>query len=67
MLAYIVRRILAMIPMLLVISFISFVIIQLPPGDFLNTLQAAQGTAAAACPMKPPICCEHDMAWTNPS
>ena len=43
MLTYIVRRILAMIPMLLVISFISFVIIQLPPGDFLNTLQAAQG------------------------
>ena len=45
MLAYIVRRILAMIPMLIIISFISFVIIQLPPGDFLNTLQAAQGSS----------------------
>jgi peptide/nickel transport system permease protein len=45
MLTYIVRRILAMIPMLLVISFVSFVIIQLPPGDFLNTLQAVQGTS----------------------
>ncbi|MBI5957573.1 MAG: ABC transporter permease [Chloroflexi bacterium] len=45
MLAYITRRILAMIPMLLAISFISFVIIQLPPGDYLNTLQANQGSS----------------------
>ena len=45
MLAYIARRVLAMIPMLVIISFISFVIIQLPPGDFLNTLQAVQGTS----------------------
>jgi peptide/nickel transport system permease protein len=45
MLAFITRRVLAMIPMLILISFISFVIIQLPPGDFLNTLQAAQGTS----------------------
>jgi peptide/nickel transport system permease protein len=34
-----------MVPMLLVISFISFVIIQLPPGDFLNTMQAVQGAS----------------------
>ncbi len=45
MLAYIIRRILAMIPMLIAISFISFVIIQLPPGDYLNTLQAVQGAS----------------------
>ncbi len=45
MVAYIVRRILAMIPMLLVISFISFLIIQLPPGDFFTTLQAVQGSS----------------------
>ena len=45
MLTYVVRRVLAMIPMLFVISFISFTIIQLPPGDFLNTLQAAQGSS----------------------
>lgn len=45
MLAYITRRILAMIPMLIAISFISFVIIQLPPGDYLNTLQAVQGSS----------------------
>lgn len=45
MLAYVIRRILAMIPMLLVISFISFVIIQLPPGDYFTTLQAVQGAS----------------------
>jgi len=45
MLNYIVRRFLTMIPMLVVISFISFVIIQLPPGDFLHTMQAVQGSS----------------------
>ena len=45
MLTYVLRRLLAMVPMLIVISFISFVIIQLPPGDFLTTLQAIQGTS----------------------
>jgi peptide/nickel transport system permease protein len=34
MTAYIIRRILIMIPTLIAISVISFVIIQLPPGDF---------------------------------
>ncbi len=36
MMAYIIRRILIMIPTLVAISVISFVIIQLPPGDFLT-------------------------------
>lgn len=40
MLAYIIRRILIMIPTLVAISIISFVIIQLPPGDFLTTYTA---------------------------
>ena len=35
--AYIFKRLLMMIPTLLVISFIVFVIIQLPPGDYLET------------------------------
>lgn len=34
---YIFRRLVMMIPTLLVISFIVFVIIQLPPGDYLET------------------------------
>ncbi len=40
MIAYIIRRLLAMIPILLLVSMITFVIIQLPPGDFFSTLQA---------------------------
>lgn len=37
MLAFIVRRILYMVPMLAVISVISFIVIQAPPGDFLTS------------------------------
>jgi len=37
MLSYVVHRLLIMIPTLLAISAISFVIMQLPPGDFLST------------------------------
>lgn len=41
MLAYLIRRFLVMIPTLLVISFLTFLIIELPPGDFLSN-QIAQ-------------------------
>jgi peptide/nickel transport system permease protein len=40
-LQYIVRRILLMIPTLLLISFVTFVVVQLPPGDYLNAYVAA--------------------------
>jgi len=40
MLQYILRRIAIMIPTLLIISIIVFVIIQLPPGDFLTSYVA---------------------------
>jgi peptide/nickel transport system permease protein len=46
MAAYIARRLLYMIPTLFLISVVSFVIIHLPPGDFLTTYAAglaAQG------------------------
>jgi peptide/nickel transport system permease protein len=46
MLAYFARRLLYMIPTLFAISLVSFLIIQLPPGDYLSTLVAnlaAQG------------------------
>lgn len=49
MLRYVIHRVLVMIPTLLAISVITFVIIQLPPGDFLSTMLAelqAQGEAA---------------------
>ena len=45
MLSYVVRRVLVMIPTLIAVSLIVFVIIQLPPGDYLESyiaeLQAA--------------------------
>jgi len=37
MFAFIVRRVLLMIPTLFAVSILSFVIIQLPPGDFLTS------------------------------
>lgn len=51
MLAFIVRRLLAMIPLLIIVSIITFFIIQLPPGDFFDTMQAEiaeQGSAQDA-------------------
>src|SRR5690242_4248639 len=50
MLTYTIRRILIMIPTLLVISFVTFSIIKLPPGDFLSNQIAelkSQGDSAA--------------------
>ena len=48
---YILRRILYMIPVLLGVSVLSFIIIQLPPGDYLTTkiaeLQLEQGSRAS--------------------
>ncbi|MDA0711114.1 MAG: ABC transporter permease [bacterium] len=40
MLTYIIRRLIRMIPTLFAISIMVFVIIQLPPGDFFDSLQA---------------------------
>lgn len=41
MLGYILRRFAIMIPTLIVISIITFIIIQLPPGDFLSSYAAS--------------------------
>jgi peptide/nickel transport system permease protein len=41
MFQYILRRFLLMIPTLFVISLVSFIVIQLPPGDFLTTYIAS--------------------------
>ena len=46
---YVIQRLLLLIPTVFVISVISFIIIQLPPGDYLTTQMAelaAQGEAA---------------------
>ena len=37
MLQYIARRIVMMIPTLILVSIVSFTIIQLPPGDYLTS------------------------------
>ena len=40
MATYILRRLLRLVPTLFVISILTFVVIQLPPGDFFDSLQA---------------------------
>ncbi|MCC6458230.1 MAG: ABC transporter permease [Caldilineaceae bacterium] len=40
MLTYVIRRVVMMIPTLFAISIVAFVIIQLPPGDYLTTYAA---------------------------
>ena len=37
MLGFIIKRLLFMIPSLMVVSFLAFVLIQLPPGDYVTT------------------------------
>ena len=39
MLSYIVRRVLLMIPTLFLVSVVSFVLLQLPPGDYLTAVR----------------------------
>lgn len=49
MITYIIRRVLLMIPTLLVISLLVFIIIELPPGDYIESYIAqleAQGEQA---------------------
>ena len=50
MFAYIIRRLLIMIPTLLAISFLIFAIIQAPPGDYLSTVIAeCQSRGESGC------------------
>src|SRR5699024_5172619 len=41
---YVIRRLLLMIPTLLAISLVSFIIIQLPPGDYLTSVITSAAT-----------------------
>lgn len=53
MLTYLARRLFVMIPTLIIISVLVFVIIQLPPGDFLTTyLNELQAQGEAVDPAK---------------
>lgn len=40
MVTYVARRLLGMVPTLLLVSILTFIIIQLPPGDFMTSLAA---------------------------
>lgn len=42
---FILRRVLYMIPTVFLVSIVTFIIIQLPPGDYLDTLAAEMGEA----------------------
>ena len=45
MAGYIIRRLLGMVPLLILVSIFTFWIIQLPPGDFFDTMQAEIATS----------------------
>lgn len=47
MISYIIRRLLGMIPTLILVSIFTFIIIQLPPGDFMTTLQALAASSGS--------------------
>lgn len=48
MLAYILRRLVGMIPTLFLVSVLTFIIIELPPGDFMTSLAANVGTSGSS-------------------
>jgi len=45
---FIIRRLLAMVPTLFLISIVCFIIIQLPPGDFMTSLQAQAASSGSS-------------------
>ncbi len=47
MFSFIKRRLLGMIPTLVLVSILTFIIIQLPPGDFFSTLQALAASSGS--------------------
>ena len=48
MLTYIVRRLIGMVPTLVVVSVLTFIIVQLPPGDFITTLSTQAAAAGSS-------------------
>jgi peptide/nickel transport system permease protein len=47
MISYIIRRLLGMIPTLFLVSILTFIIIQLPPGDFMTSLQSLAASSGS--------------------
>ncbi len=50
MIAFILRRLIYAVPTLILISFFSFVVINLPPGDYMTTMQATLVSQAGMSP-----------------
>ena len=48
MFAFILRRLVGMIPTLFFVSILSYIIIELPPGDFMSSLAAQVGTSGSS-------------------
>ncbi len=48
MITFIIRRLLGMIPTLFLVSILTFIIIELPPGDFMTQLAANVGTSGSS-------------------
>ena len=48
MLAYIIRRLIGMVPTLAIVSVLTFIIVQLPPGDFVTTLSTQAAVAGSS-------------------
>ena len=53
MLRYFLRRLLYMVSTLVFVSVVAFVLIQLPPGDFITTIQAQRDTGGGEDVMSP--------------
>ena len=47
MVTYIIRRLLGMIPTLFFVSVVTFIIVNLPPGDFMTSLQALAASSGS--------------------
>ena len=66
MFRFILWRMVWMLPFLLAISFISFVLIQLPPGDYVTTYIATLAASNEIVDQTPPPTCALASGWTSP-
>ncbi len=66
MITFIIRRLLGMIPTLFLVSILSFIIIELPPGDFMTSLAANVGTSGSSMDAPRSRTCNASTGWTSP-
>ena len=66
MFAFIVKRLLWMLPFLVAISFLSFVLIQLPPGDYVTTYIATLAASNEVVDQNTAADLRSRFGWTNP-